>query len=93
MYEIVYHTDVVRDDIPKLSSLWKEKIRIAIEEKLTTSPEIFGKPLRQSLRGYRTLRVGDYRVIFRIKGSLVMIFLIAHRSIVYEGRVEKREYR
>lgn len=88
-YEIIYHMSVVREDIPKLSTSWKEHVRIAIEKKLTTSPDIFGKPLRQSLRGYRSLRVGEYRVIFKIKGSTVMVLLIEHRSVVYE-QVGKR---
>jgi mRNA interferase RelE/StbE len=59
-------------------------IKQAIEEKLTTHPEVFGKTLRFSLKGHRSLRVGEYRVIFRIEGTLVKILLIAHRSVVYE---------
>lgn len=83
MYSIVYHPDVVDKDIPKLSSTWKKKIQAAIEEKLTTNPELYGKPLRRSLKHYRKLRVGDYRVIFRIEGDTIKIFVIQHRSIVY----------
>ncbi len=83
MFEIQYHKNVVDDDIPKLSAAVKQSIRNAIEEKLTTFPEQFGKPLRRSLKGYRKLRVGDYRVIFRIEKNVVKIFVIMHRSIVY----------
>ena len=89
MFEIIYHYRVVEEDIPKLSSAWKKRIRHAIEEKLTTRPEAYGKPLRRSLKGYRKLRVGDYRVIFRIEGNTVKIFVIQHRSVVYEN-AEKR---
>ncbi|PJE73432.1 MAG: type II toxin-antitoxin system RelE/ParE family toxin [Candidatus Terrybacteria bacterium CG10_big_fil_rev_8_21_14_0_10_41_10] len=83
-FDIVYHPDVVEKDIPKLSSFGKDKIKKAIEEKLTAHPEVFGKPLRRSLKGYRKLRVGDHRVIYRIEGKKVKIFYIGHRSIVYE---------
>jgi len=55
----------------------------AIEEKLAVAPEIFGKPLRYSMKGYRSLRVGDYRVIYRIAGMTVRIARIAHRSTAY----------
>ena len=78
-----YHKEVVDSDIPQLSPAVRARIRRAIEVRLTTHPEQFGRPLRRSLRGYRKLRIGDYRVIFRIEGATVKILLIAHRSIVY----------
>lgn len=79
-----YHQHVVSDDIPALPKKERVRIRKAMEEKLTTHPEIFGKPLRRSLKGYRRLRVGDFRVIFRIEREAVKIFAIGHRSVVYE---------
>lgn len=94
-FEIVYHPLVVRDDIPKLSAEWKAKIQKAIEQRLTTHPETYGKPLRRSLKGYRKLRVGDYRVIFLLEKNLikmrtlVKILAIQHRSVVYD-RINKR---
>lgn len=88
-FEVIYRTIVVQEDIPRLAGAWREKIRDAIEEKLATSPDFFGKPLRRSLKGYRKLRVGDYRVVFRIQGSKVLVFAILHRSVVYQ-EMEKR---
>lgn len=84
-----YHELVIQEDIPCLPKIWREAIRKAIEEKLTTHPEVYGKPLRRSLKGYHKLRVGDYRVVFRIEEQTVRIFIIQHRSIVY-GNAEKR---
>ena len=89
MFEIVYHYLAVRDDIPKLSNEWREKVRIAIEKRLMTRPELYGKPLRRSLKGYRKLRVGDWRVIFRIENNIVKILVIQHRSVAY-ATAEKR---
>ena len=83
-FTISYHPDVVEEDIPALPKKERERIKKAIEQKLTTHPEVFGKPLRRSLKGYRKLRVGDYRVIFRIQGKAVKVFLIGNRSVVYE---------
>jgi len=65
-FRLQYEISVVKEDIPRLSHPAKKQIKKAIEQKLTTKPEVFGKPLRRSLKGYRSLRVGDYRVIFRI---------------------------
>lgn len=84
MYSLRYESHVVSDDIPSLGTLERRIIRKAIESKLTTAPEIYGIPLRQTLKPYRKFRVGDYRVIFRISGTEVLIFVIAHRSIVYK---------
>lgn len=89
MFDIVYHHLVVDDDIPKLSNEWKGKIKRAIEERLASHPDLYGKPLRRSLKGYRKLRVGDYRVIFKIERNTVKILVIQHRSVVYE-QVNKR---
>ncbi|MDD4351739.1 MAG: type II toxin-antitoxin system RelE/ParE family toxin [Candidatus Gracilibacteria bacterium] len=83
-YIIQYHQDVIEIDIPKLSSANKTRIRKSIEDKLESNPETFGKPLRRSLKGYRKLRVGDYRVVFRIEGKNVKILAIKHRSVVYK---------
>ena len=90
MFKVVYHRLVVQDDIPKLSNEWRKKVRFAIEERLTTHPELYGKPLRRSLKGYRKLRVGDWRVIFKIEKDRVMVLVIQHRSVVYK-RMEKRK--
>ena len=84
MFEIKYHHLVVREDIPKLSKTWTNKIRAAIEKRLTTDPDLYGKPLRRSLKGFYKLRVGDYRVIFRIEKNKVKILAIKHRSVAYD---------
>ena len=84
-FAIHYHPKVVREDIPALSLVWSKRIRAAIEEKLMYAPEKFGKPLRESLRGYRKLRVGEYRIVFRIEHYEVFVLAILHRSIVYKS--------
>ena len=83
MYEVQYDARVAKDLAP-LSKATQNQIRKAIEEKLTVSPEIFGKPLRHSLLGFRSLRVGDYRVVYVMEKSIVKVFFIGHRSIVYK---------
>ncbi len=83
-YTILYSTLLNQKDVEHFSKKDLRTIKKSIEEKLTTHPEVFGKPLRFSFKGHRTLRVGDYRIIFRIDGSRVKILVIAHRSIVYE---------
>ena len=89
-YEILYADKVVENDIPKILGLYRTRIKQAIETRLVTAPDLYGKPLRKSLKGYLKLRVGDFRIIFRIEKEKVKIFAIAHRKIVYEiikGRI------
>lgn len=88
-YALKYHPHAVRKDIPRLDSFWHAEIQNAVAKKLTTNPEVFGKPLRQSLLGWRSLRVGDYRVVYEIRTTSVFILGIVHRSEVYD-EMERR---
>lgn len=82
MFEITYHKKIA-DDISIISTSHRLALKKAIEEKLTNAPEFFGKPLRFSLAGLRSLRVGDYRIIFQLKKKEIFVILIARRSVVY----------
>lgn len=88
-FKVIYHELVVSDDIPKLSSVWKVRIRETINKRLTKEPDFYGKPLRKSLKGYRKLRVEDYRITFIIDNKTVKILMIAHRSLVFK-KITKR---
>ncbi len=86
-YEIEYLPSVVKEDIKTLSAPIRETIKKSIEERLIIDPLGFGKPLRYSFKGHRRLRVGDYRVVFRIepKTHTVLIVMIKHRKEVYKN--------
>ncbi len=83
-FELKYHPDVKEIDIPLLNARLKKRIRNAIETRLITAPDRYGEPLRKTLKGYWKLRVGDYRVVFKIKGKEIWILGIIHRKKVYE---------
>ena len=83
-FELKYHPDVKEIDIPSLNARLKKRIRNAIKTRHTTAPHQYGEPLRKTLKGYWKLRVGDYRVVFKIKGNEIWILGIIHRKKVYE---------
>ncbi len=83
MYKVVYHPDVPKHDLLKIPQNIKAIIRRAIEERLMQEPFMAGESLRHSLKGHRKLRVGDYRVIYRVQGSTVSVLKIGHRKDVY----------
>jgi mRNA interferase RelE/StbE len=75
--------------LPKIDNKNKEMIKRAIKERLSTQPEKYGSPLRRTLKGYWKLRVGDYRVIFKISGYDIFILGIMNRKSVY-SKINKR---
>ena len=84
-FTIEYLDSVVEEDIPALPKTMRERIRQAIETRLTADPIGLGKPLRYSFVGHRRIRVGDYRIVYRldIENHKVIIVLIKHRKDVY----------
>lgn len=83
-YTLVYHPAVRSDDIPRINRNIRTRIARAIEQRLTTEPQRYGEPLRRTLKGYWKLRVGDYRVVFKVINDEVWIYGIIHRRDVYE---------
>ncbi len=82
-YSLIYHPDVYGEDIKNIPANIKKRIRNAIETRLQNDPILYGKPLRQSLKGHRRLRVGDWRVIYRVEAHEVVILRIGHRKEIY----------
>jgi mRNA interferase RelE/StbE len=88
-YALRYHPRVLDEDRKRVvPGVWA-RIGRAIETRLTAAPERYGEALAGSLRGYRKLRVGEYRVIFEIVDTNVRIIAILHRRDAYE-RVARR---
>ncbi len=81
-YRIVYHHEIP-DDLANIPVNIKERIQKAIESRLLVDPINYGLPLRKSLQGHRKLRVGEYRVIYRIEHEKIIVLKIGHRRDVY----------
>lgn len=86
LYEVDYLESVIDEDIAIIPKPIKKTIKRAIEERLIIDPVGFGKPLRYSLKGHRRLRVGDYRVVYRIQEDIrtILVVAIKHRKEVYD---------
>ena len=88
-YRIRYHPDVKEKDLPKLNRTIQKRIKTAIEQRLLLAPEKYSEPLRRTLKGYRKLRVADYRIVLKFESEDILILGICHRKDVY-GRMEWR---
>jgi mRNA interferase RelE/StbE len=83
-YRLRYHPDVKEKDLPRLNRTIQKRIKTAIEQRLMAAPEKYSEPLRRTLKGYRKLRVGDYRIVLKLESEDILILGICHRKDVYE---------
>lgn len=83
-YRIRYSRHLDPKRIARIPKRNADQIERSMERKLLRQPEVFGKPLTKSLKGCWSLRVGDYRIVYRIVQKTVEILAIDHRSVVYE---------
>lgn len=88
MFVLVYHK-LVAGDVAGLNADIRKRLSKAIQERLSSHPESYGKPLRGNLAGYWTLRIGDYRVVYRVVRHEIWIYCIMNRKDVYEDVMKR----
>ena len=61
------------------------KLRVqAVINRLEDWPTVSGaKPLTHDLKGHYRIRTGDWRIVFHVRGSLIMVDRIDNRKDVY----------
>lgn len=88
MYRILY-TQEAKTAIEALPLKKKRQIKDAVE-RIAENPEV-GKHLTQELKGLLSYRSGDYRVIYRIQHTeiIVVILTVGHRKDIYKETSRK----
>lgn len=81
-YRLQYHP-AVKGDISGFPKNIQRRLKKAIEGRLLAEPLHYGDPLKKSLAGYRKLRVGNYRIIYKLDKDTITILKIGHRKEVY----------
>ena len=89
---VILFRDEIAGDLRPLGRLHRDRILTAIEERLALEPERYGKPLGGNLAGLRRVRVGDYRIVYQVKGAQVVVWAVLHRKTVY-AEIVKRFFR
>ena len=74
-YKILYSSDVVKNDLPRLDDKIKVIIRKKVE-KLKLEPSL-GLPLRGKLAKLYKLKVSKYRILYQIDTYNLTIIIIA----------------
>ena len=82
-FQVEYRPEI-HSDLDRLPANVQARIKKAVESRLAAAPQHYGERLRRSLLDLWKLRVGDYRVIYELKGKKVTLWMIAHRKEVYE---------
>lgn len=81
-YNLVY-TRRAEKDLKKLDSSIKGRIGNALL-KLQDNPLLYSEKLSDPALGTYKFRIGDYRVIFDIEGTDVVILRVGHRREIYK---------
>jgi mRNA interferase RelE/StbE len=76
MWKIELHRLVLKEDFKGLDNATKKLMLRSIYKKLSKDPEGFGSPLSGEYKGYWKLRVGYFRVIYKIVKEQVMVLVI-----------------
>jgi len=85
-----YHPKIHSEDLPEINPRTQQVILTAIETRLVKGDPLHGKPLRHSYFGLRRLRVGDYRIVYKIsEKESIYVLMIKHRGSVYEALAKR----
>ncbi len=82
-YKVEFHPKVDKD-FARIPTEDVRRILKAIRDKLVSDPVNAGTPLHGQLKGLSKLRIGDYRIIYGVKGEIVFILVAAQRGMVYD---------
>ena len=76
IWQIRIHHLVLSEDFISIPKSDTEVILKTIRKRLAIDPEAYGKPLTGQFKRYWRLRVGDYRVVYRIVKDEILVFVI-----------------
>jgi len=81
MYTLVY-TNRAEKDIKKLTPEIKKRIGQALS-RYKQDPHGYSETLIDAKLGTYRFRIGDYRIVFDIEGSDIVILRVGHRRDIY----------
>ena len=82
-YQLLYKKVAVKS-IQKLSPQIKKRLQIKLEFfERQEDPLIFAKALTKPADAQYRFRVGNYRILFDLEGSNIIILLVQHRKDIY----------
>lgn len=85
-FKVEYDIEIEKK-LEKIPKNIRDRFRSAIEQRLMVALLDYGKPLTREWRDHRRLRVGDYRVIYKVYEETVVVFIVEidHRKEIYQS--------
>lgn len=81
-YRLVYTYRAIKD-IDALDAVVKQRIGKTLQ-RFEQNPLSHAEPLKQSELGSYRFRIGDYRVVFDLKGQEIVVLRVGHRREIYK---------
>ena len=76
-WAVTYHPDV-KNDFAKLGKHESTTIMRVIDERIAGGePDKLGKPLSGALKGFRRIRTGQTRIVYRVYEAKIEILIVA----------------
>lgn len=76
MLSVIIDELVFTEDFKEITKSDQQKILKTIRKKLTTEPELYGKPLRGELKGFWKLKVDKYRIVYSIDKGKIEVYVV-----------------
>lgn len=76
-WQVFYHPEI-QDDFRRLGRVEARNVQAVIDQRLVNGePDKAGKPLHGDLAGFRRLRTGHTRIVYRVDKGKIEILIIA----------------
>lgn len=76
MFKVIIDELVFTEDFKEITEKDQQRIMKTIRKKLTTEPELYGKPLKNDLKGFWKLKIDKYRVVYSINKGKIEVYVI-----------------
>ena len=83
--------DDVQRIIAKLHPETKRKVRAALEA-IAEEPTV-GKALGERLAGFRRIRIGRWRIVYREEGRIIEVHAVGRRATIYSDLIARLQRR
>lgn len=76
MWRIKIHPLVIKEDFKEIPVQQQTTLLNTIQKKLSFDPRAYGRSLKGEFSGYWRLRIGDYRVVYKIVDEEIIVSVI-----------------
>lgn len=76
MWTVLIHPLVLSEDLKRFDPPIQRRLLQTLRKRLSVDPKSYGEPLHGELAGLWKLRVGEYRVVYRIVEKRIEVLVL-----------------